>query len=774
MNNIHKLAASDQDFEQSFFQLAYQQLQDKLGNLLPFLVGFELVQKEQDGTKALGVFGFRSNNGQILYVPAFFINGTVKGLDLLYSKNHQQFYPLNEDFADMFLKDDVSELGNASQQTRDDVQKDMPAMDLMDLVRPPRTGKYSFAEDTSTENESLLLDYLKTASAKEKEGFLQLMEKYSEYTEAVLGLYPMDKIADALAASEQPGKSIEEKAEVKVITQPPKNPKSLTPQNKSDLLTKGYVIIDKRTDDQKSKFGPYQFVEKFSNPQKTGFYPYITHNGGIRFGFVILRPHQLQQHLATNDAIVIDLDSDEPGQSYLVDPAKLFAKDQITVEDYSTIHKMLTDINGITPSFDDTYILLSESLKASTPFKVVSSIKDPSGIRRVTIELYKTHFDNNESIGSYDRSDVCMSDCPSTNSTVTTAGSARRVPAGSNSFHHTARAKHLTLVLTKKVGDDLTIKGDMVYVPAGFKVFKINLKEPSRYAPYKDGETEKDREQKQFAIDQKVEDWKAGKPGNKSALIGTMHEKSVWPLTVRANGSDFFVDLPSFKKSYNSPLKAKIGMVLDLHMGVKEAEELIEGLGHSKKIKGYIKLAYTGSSTPYYYDEQPYINDLGLPTTTGVPQEFQQPVDQQYTGDPTQVEKGHAGNVEGIEGEEKQEGQEGLQGDINQAVQMAQGGQKEIFDTQSIATLAKYVSPDDKINEYMPYLISGLDRLGRMLFLVHWEADKFAELYGRSDMPQLVELLTSVFKNLGDLVVFMKRKSPEISINMNTEDNIDA
>jgi hypothetical protein len=69
----------------------------------------------------------------------------------------------------MFLKDDISELGNASQQTRADVQQDMPAMDLRDLVTPPRTGKYSFAEDKSADEQpSLLLDYLKTASVKQK------------------------------------------------------------------------------------------------------------------------------------------------------------------------------------------------------------------------------------------------------------------------------------------------------------------------------------------------------------------------------------------------------------------------------------------------------------------------------------------------------------------------------------------------------------------------------------------------------------------------------
>jgi hypothetical protein len=46
-------------------------------------------------------------------------------------------------------------------------------------------------------------------------------------------------------------------------------------------------------------------------------------------------------------------------------------------------------------------------------------------------------------------------------------------------------------------------------------------------------------------------------------------------------------------------------------------------------------------------------------------------------------------------------------------------------------------------------------------------------MYGRGDLPELVELVTSVFKNIGDLIIFLKRKSPELSINMTKADGLD-
>jgi hypothetical protein len=91
-----------------------------------------------------------------------------------------------------------------------------------------------------------------------------------------------------------------------------------------------------------------------------------------------------------------------------------------------------------------------------------------------------------------------------------------------------------------------------------------------------------------------------------------------------------------------------------------------------------------------------------------------------------------------------------------------------------MATLAKYVGVNDKITEYLPSLIEAMDRLGRILFLLHWDTEKFVDMYGRNDLPELVELVTNVFKNTGDLVIFLKRKSPEMSINMTKDDALDV
>lgn len=53
--------------------------------------------------------------------------------------------------------------------------------------------------------------------------------------------------------------------------------------------------------------------------------------------------------------------------------------------------------------------------------------------------------------------------------------------------------------------------------------------------------------------------------------------------------------------------------------------------------------------------------------------------------------------------------------------------------------------------------------------MFNWDTDKFVDMFGRDDLPEFKELLTSVFKNLGELVLFIQRKAPEVNINSGTQ-----
>jgi hypothetical protein len=689
---LNKFAADPSaEFEQSFFQLAYEKLQDKLFNLLPFLVGFEIVQKESDGTKAVGVFGFKSNNGQILFVPAFFVNGTVKGIDIMYSKNNEQFYPLNEDYAELFLKDDATGLGSASKETKKEINQNIQAVDFKDLVRPPRTGKVSFAS---------VIDYVEKNDNTVKKAFLNLLEKDASFLESILRFYPIEEIAKAAAADPE----LEKEANMFMITSVSVRSKNddnsdLSINQKENLATNGYLIIDKRDDEDKSKFGLIKYRETFTNPVESGFYTYITRGGMLKYALILTRPQQLSVNFSTDDAIILNLDN---GSGYKSKVSNVYTKGKYDVKDFSSVHKMFEEPAEATPSFAETYVLINENLETTIPFKVKANFKDDRGVRRLIVEK------------------------------------AIQIAKPINSYLDTTGPREYVFVFTKKAGDKLSYKGNLIYVPKGFKLLNIDFN--AGMMDYNN------------------------KPGSLETLYGVLNERSILPMSVTSNGSEYFINVGTAKKKYDNAIAAKIAMVVNIGLDEKLAEELINSIPDNGEKHGTVMLSKTAAVGDYsfnYRDPTPYANELGQPTYDGTGySEMHQPGDG-YQQDPTRIGLGNTQHPEGLDSA------------LKSSKQLAQAGQKQIFDTHSIATLAKYVSPQAKTQAYMPDFISCLDKLGRMLFLVYCETEKFEEMYGRDEMPELVELITSVFKDLGDLVIFLKRKSPELSINM-SEDTLSA
>ncbi|HEX4589085.1 MAG TPA: hypothetical protein VH120_04105, partial [Gemmataceae bacterium] len=100
----------DQAFEQAFANLAHAYLKDRAPGLLDYEVGFQLLERNEDNSKAVGVRGFKVGS-QILFAPVFFIDGDLKGHELLYIKNDDQFVPLKENWINYLLQKKPMTLG---------------------------------------------------------------------------------------------------------------------------------------------------------------------------------------------------------------------------------------------------------------------------------------------------------------------------------------------------------------------------------------------------------------------------------------------------------------------------------------------------------------------------------------------------------------------------------------------------------------------------------------------------------------------------------------
>ncbi|MHC4608800.1 MAG: hypothetical protein ACYS7M_00450, partial [Planctomycetota bacterium] len=126
-------------FEQAFSSLAYAYLKDKAPRLLDFLVGFQLVERNEDNTKAMGVFGIKVGDSW-LYAPVFFLNGDLKGHELLYIKKQDMFVPMKENWINYVIARKPHLLGERSPQ--DTFQLGGMSPSIKQMTWPPEQSKF--------------------------------------------------------------------------------------------------------------------------------------------------------------------------------------------------------------------------------------------------------------------------------------------------------------------------------------------------------------------------------------------------------------------------------------------------------------------------------------------------------------------------------------------------------------------------------------------------------------------------------------------------------
>ncbi|NBQ67446.1 MAG: hypothetical protein EBU46_00910 [Nitrosomonadaceae bacterium] len=740
-NFVTKYAASSQEFEQGFFQLAYDKLQSKLFNLLPFMVGFELVKRSPDDTRAIGVFGFKSGNGQILYVPAFFINGKVKDMEIMYSKNNNQFYPLNEDFAALFLKDDVTGIGAPSRESKEEIQRSSRQSNLTDVIRPPRTGKISYAEakadvefnaemhKTASTNwllfkeakqPSSLTSFLTEAPTNVKTAFVSLLEKDAEYASAVRSFYTDDELVAALAVKAAAATPLPEPELQLLRLDEDTDLHKQAAKTKAKLLDKGFCLVDKRPEEKKSVVGLFTYTEKFGNPAEPGCYYYVTQLGDLCKGLVLTKPRALMTGFSLEKSFVVNLETEKLGHAYVVKNSEIFVKDNIVVKDLGELLKGLPEAAEGEPGYDD-YVLINERLVISQPFRIIENFKDANQIRKLKVRC---------TYGWNDKA-CCNSGGPESE-------------------------RETFLVLTKQNNDKLEHRNGIVYVPRGFKLLKIDTN-TSCYPKYDFDDSDEVRTKKRKAAEELETKLQASKPGGLHCLEMLLATKNVFPLTLQSNGSEYFLNIHGAKAKYASADETLISLVAEAGLSEADAQMLLDSVKLKHKTAGTIKLAYLGDQYLSLQEEQPSMDEFGTPTYYGVPHVETASTEDGYQGDPTQMGLGVKPD------------QDTVNQNVNSATSLAQGGQKEIFDTQSIATLSRYTDPSSKILSYVPDFITSLDKLGRMLFMSYWQTEEFEEMYGKDELPELVELVKNVFNNLGDLIIFLKRKVPDLSINTNEQ-----
>ena len=173
-----------EDVEKTFLDVAYQQLNNKATPLMKpqYRVGFEIVFKNDENTRLVGVFIFRVSD-QYFYAPVFFINGTIKGTDLLYRANVKRFVPLTNDWCEYLIGLSSQDEGHGISIRERQLTRDQ--MNLLDVVEPPQTMRYR-RKMAATDDQLAALDAQAVIVEKDTKEMLAKMASIPEIKDSIL------------------------------------------------------------------------------------------------------------------------------------------------------------------------------------------------------------------------------------------------------------------------------------------------------------------------------------------------------------------------------------------------------------------------------------------------------------------------------------------------------------------------------------------------------------------------------------------------------------
>ena len=735
-------------FEQAFSNLAHAYLRESAPKLLDHEIGFQLLDRDRENTKAVGVFAFKVGSNW-LYAPVFFLNGDLKGHELLYIKNQDMFVPLKENWINYLLNRKPNILGSSVDRNTSALGQRQP--DFTQLSRSP--AKFGSARPTlkemvtavmpslakmATANTGSTLSalgknldlakFLKEARLTTLDMLVKTMSAAPELAKAFDEFHGLDVVKEAIAiATERESRPkiasvLSDAPEVspavaslKIITYSTtiqtKLPPEATEEDQEKLLRDGVLILDQRDRDNVSIPYNVQVEKKLFNPTCSGLYDVLVKAGGIERCYIAMYPMG-----GAKRADFCTVVRTEGKHNWInIDPARVFVLSQIEGDEYDSWFNGLPAATSA-PAGRTRSMVLSKSGDTTCPFRVIKELgEDEFGTTsyEIDMECHAKH-PRHQSMPLSEYSDPLRYD-----------------PWRDGTRLH----------LKAKKGSSLRASMGDIFVPESFKLLKCEPGEDDAPAGETDtgavcgcGESENPPIQPGNIIDAQLEIM------GKTAALEVYH-----------NGTQVVIN----KEAARSPTMALVTLVE--HHGLREADarEILKTASDKRKYSGRIKYAapygapmmINGAPNaptdpgPVYGGES--IMGTSVPTQMGI--DIGMPVsdmsaantDRQIYNPNTQLDRK----------------------DIRSVLNAAQSGQREVFDTAMIGSMLRAVRDDSLVDRYMGELTSGLDKLGRIMFMFYWHGDRFAERYGKSDMPELEDSLRNAFEMLGDVILFLKQKT---------------
>ncbi len=798
-STLHKEASvggeQEQGFEQAFSSLAYAYLKDKSPRLLDYVVGFQLIDRNEDNTKAVGIFGFKVGD-YWLYAPVFFLNGDLKGHELLYIKNQDTFVPMKENWVNYMISRRPHVLGEGSDQNTHQLGGMMP--NLSRMSRPPGNSKYGSDAGAAPQVDAWAVPALPLMFALMTKRAAVLYEKragdlafgavverpfaaalapvaakfdmrnfLSEFPllkaayDRCYSAYPLLKVgfdrfygtaffADMARGMKQAADSLIKTAAPKRPAPPPPAGRYLIPEAKAVEKNAGLYVyavdeeapggIDKDkpelTEEEREKLLADTVLIKDERPDERTSKAYNTQTK-----LELINPHEtglyevLEKPGSFDQMVVIQSPQSGRGR----EPFSLVLRKSAPKNWKNTHSTNLWAKSCDCPVPADWRAYVDGLSGLDTLEKGGSYVAvHANGSGTCVFRVMEKYDDGGYSV---DWQDHCgYGDRPAALPKVDR-------PQDWEVGYSPWRAK---VHINKKTGTGLRSVNGELSIPESYKVIKVS--DPPK--PKKDDDSLMGMCCSPAYAGEQSEDEPIA-PGNLVDVQLLIHNTKVASaLDLHAVGTKVVVRSGG-RRSELTKTAALVHLVRDHGLREAQAREMLK-LAADKRtlnlpVKFRVKYAqgYSlqgGPGAPEFPEPQMGSEQIGNGSVSSIyPQEEFLPVDEmsaQQT-DPSIYDPFYEPDQQAMQ----------------TAQQASQSGQKEVFDTAMIGGMLKSVRQDSLVDRYLGDLMKAVDKLGRILFMFYWHQEEFEDRYGRQDLPELEDSLRNAFEVLGDVVLFLTEKT---------------
>jgi hypothetical protein len=734
-----------QQVEQNLAEIAVSQVSEKNPNLLSYYLGFDLIDKNDDGTRAAGIMGFKFG-GQLVYIPVFFLNGKIKGMEVMYLKNSDTFVANNEQWVTYISSQNPSDIGEPVAKEIQNSQGEMNNS-LRIFSRPPASANSKAASmeihelsvedfiDTKlalNESSKDFVDFLKEAGHEVSLGFAKLVSGRPEMLEIVSKLYDLDEIKQAMEEAKNNSK-IKEPSKVKsektleliksedVLDDPSSFP-NLSKDKKEKMMSKGYAVKDLRDEEDKSDVYVGDYKQEFSQVTDTGYYEMLNSMGDLSKVIVFSKVNRL------GDKTPHATSGYEP-QMVLNPKTKdmVWAKEPVYVKSGTSLIKdldenekteVLSNIGGKVSEAEvnKEYIALDSQLSAYGPFRVKNKTRDGN---RVTLKVEQCYVPRCSSpmmkdMGNADKLDYernGYSDC--------------------ESFY------------VRQVNKDTSIPefiGNAMFVGSGVKF--VEVKQFDDYLISTGVGDDKKEPTSKLNIT----------PANSRTLDAVVTARGGNKVVVEKSAM-FDVNVSMFGETLSFRDRGEV--VIDLMQRASLSEDSAEKV--ATEVFDLSKRRLVAWSIPrskkanYPSVEMPSgaagVHRDGTPIQVGQYERAEMMPANAGPQNATDMEIGMWDQIS--------------EDDIKFLERASDSNARQVFDPAMIGVMVRTSRSQSIVQEYIPELVDNLDRMCRLLLLFYWHNSEFAEEYGIDEMADFEDLILSTIKSTSKVVLFLKQRAVE-------------